>query len=329
MKRREFIGLVWCAAGSWPLLAKAQQSEGVRRVGVLMGTSETDREQNALVDAFVHTLAMSGWIDGQTIKVERRWANGDPEAMKMAATDLIALSPTVIFGQGTPAILALKERTAIIPLVFANVTDPVGSKMVASLASPGGNMTGFTNYEQSMAGKWVELLTEAAPSLQRLLVILNPDSAATVLLQEGIKSAAAKKNVDVLSAEARKAPDIESAIAKFVDKPQGGLIIMPDFLPLANRDLIANLEIRHRLPSIHPFRVFVTAGGLMSYGVNNTDMFRRAAQYVDRILRGAKAAELPVQAPTTFELVVNLKTAKAIGVELTPTLLARADEVVE
>jgi putative ABC transport system substrate-binding protein len=329
MKRREFIGLLGGAAASWPLLVQAQQPDGIRRVGVLMGTSETDREQNALVDVFVLTLAKSGWLDGQTIKIERRWANGDPEAMKRAAMELVALSPAVIFAQGTPAILALKEHTAIIPLVFANVADPVGSKMVESLASPGGNMTGFTNYEQSMAGKWVELLTEAAPSLERLLVILNPDSAATAMLQDAIKAASAEKNVDVLSAATRKALDIENAISKFVEKPRGGLIIMPDFLPLANRDLIVSLEIRHRLPSIHPFRVFASAGGLMSYGVNNADMFRRAAQYADRILLGAKAAELPVQAPTAFELVINLKTAKAIGVEITPTLLARADEVIE
>jgi putative ABC transport system substrate-binding protein len=329
MKRREFIGLLGSAAASWPLLVQAQQPDGIRRVGVLMGTSETDREQNALVDVFVSTLAKSGWMDGQTVKIERRWANGDSQAMKRAAMELVALSPAVIFGQGTPAILALKERTAIIPLVFANVTDPVGSKMVESLASPGGNMTGFTNYEQSMAGKWVELLTEAAPSLERLLVILNPDSAATALLLDAIKAASAGKNIDVVPAAARNAPDIESTILKFVEKPRGGLIIMPDFLPLANRDLIVNLEIHHRLPSIHPFRVFVSTGGLMSYGVNNSDMFRRAAEYTDRILRGAKAAELPVQAPTAFELVINLKTAKTIGVEITPTLLARADEVIE
>jgi putative ABC transport system substrate-binding protein len=328
MKRREFIGLVGSAA-AWPLASQAQQTQQTRRVGVLMGTSEKDREQNALVDTFVRGLATSGWIEGQTIGIERRWANGDPEAMKRAAAELVALSPNVIFAQGTPAMLALKERTTAIPLVFVNVTDPVGSKMVESLAKPGGNMTGFTNYERSMAGKWVELLTEAAPSIERLLVILNPDSVATPLLYDAIKSSSAGKGIEVTPAATRKADDIESAIVKFVEMPRSGLIIMPDFLPLANRELIVNLEIRHRVPSIHPFRVFVSNGGLMSYGVNNNDMFVRAAQYADRILRGAKIAELPVQAPTAFELAINLKTAKAIGLELSPTLLARADELIE
>jgi putative ABC transport system substrate-binding protein len=327
MRRREFIaGLGVLAA--WPFAAQAQSDNG-RRVGVLMGASESDRDQSALVEVFARTLAESGWQEGKTILIDRRWANGDSATMEKAAAELVSLSPAVIFGQGTPAMLALKRATSNIPLIFANVADPVGSKMVASLASPGGNMTGFTNYEQSMAGKWVELLTEAAPRLERLLVVLNPDSVATALLLQAIEAAAANKKIEVIKAAVRTAPDIENGISQFAQVPRGGLIIMPDFLPLANRELVVSLELRLGLPAIHPFRTFVNGGGLMSYGVNNTDMFGRAAGYADKILRGAKVAELPVQAPTTFELIVNLKTAKMLNLEIPPTLLARADEVIE
>jgi putative tryptophan/tyrosine transport system substrate-binding protein len=329
MKRREFITLVGGASVVWPLAARAQQGDRVRRIGVLMGTDESDPEQKALVSAFVHALADLGWRDGRNIRIDYRWASGDTGRLREQAAELAGLTPDVVVAQGTPATTALRHSTPATAIVFVMVTDPVGSGLVSSLAHPAGNITGFTNYEYTLGGKWLEILREIAPRVNRVAVVHNADNAAAPGQLRTIEAAAPALGVQVTAAPVRSAAEIEQAIAIFGPGVNGGLVVLVDFITLTHRDLIVTLAAHHHLPAIFNLRVFVKSGGLVSYSINPTDLFHRAASYVDRILKGAKAADLPVQQPTKFELHVNLKTAKALGLEVPQTLLATADEVIE
>jgi ABC-type uncharacterized transport system substrate-binding protein len=327
MKRRTFIRLLGGAAVTWPLAAHAQQPERVRRIGVLMGTDESDPDQKALVSAFVHALADLGWRDGRNIGIDYRWASGDTGRLREQAAELARLAPDVVVAQGTAPTTALRHAAPATAIVFVMVTDPVGSGLVSSLAHPAGNITGFTNYEYALGGKWLETLREIAPRVNRVGVIHNADNAAAPGQLRTIEAAAPALGVQVTAAPVRSAAEIEHAIATFAIN--GGLVVLVDFITLTHRDLIVTLAAHHRLPAIFNLRVFVKSGGLVSYSINPIDLFYRAASYVDRILKGAKAADLPVQQPTKFELHVNLKTAKALDLEVPATLLARADEVIE
>jgi putative tryptophan/tyrosine transport system substrate-binding protein len=332
MKRRTFITLLGGAAATWPLAARAQQPDQMRRIGVLMGTEESDPDQKALVSAFAQALADLGWRDGRNIRIEYRWASGDTGRLREKAAELASIAPDVVLAQGTAPTTALRQAAPATAIVFVMVTDPVGSGLVSSLAHPGGNITGFTNYEYALGGKWLETLREIAPGINRVAVMHNPDNAAAPGQLRAIEAAAPALGVQVPAAPVRGAAEIEHAIATFappVNGGLGGLVVLVDFITLTHRDLIVTLAARHRLPAIFNLRVFVKSGGLVSYSINPTDLFHRAASYVDRILKGAKVAALPVQQPTKFELHVNLKTAKALGLEVPPTLLARADEVIE
>jgi putative ABC transport system substrate-binding protein len=328
LKRREFVTLLGGAAVAWPLAARAQQPERVRRIGVLMGTAESDPDQKALVSAFAQALADHGWGDGRNVRLAYRWASGDAAHLREQAAELASLTPEVVLAQGTPATTALRHAAPATAIVFVMVTDPVGSGLVSSLAHPGGQITGFTNYESTMGGKWLETLREVAPGINRVAVIHNPDNAAAPGQLRAMEAAAPTLGVRVTAAPVRDAAAIEQAIAAFTGI-NGGLVVLVDFITLTHRDLIVTLAARHRLPAIFNVNAFVKSGGLASYSVNPTDLFRRAAAYVDRILKGARPADLPVQQPTKFELIINLKTAKALGIEVPPMLLARTDEVIE
>jgi putative tryptophan/tyrosine transport system substrate-binding protein len=330
MRRREFIALIGGAA-AWPLSATAQDRDRVRRIGVLWTPfAATDPEVKRRLPVFQRALQDLGWVEGRNVKSEYRFSSGDGDRLKMAAQEIIELQPDVILGVSTPALAALHRATPTIPVVFIMVSDPVGGGFVRSFANPGGNVTGFTNLEFTMGGKWLELLKEIVPSLGRVALLFNWETApyAGDLLPP-IKTAAAALAVTPVEAPVRSAAEIERTIDGFARGPNGGLIVFPDITTAGNRDLIVALAIRHRLPAVYPFRFFVVSGGLMSYGVDPLDLHRRAASYIDRILRGANPGDLPVQAPTKFELVVNLKTAKDLGLEVPPVLLARADEVIE
>ena len=331
MRRREFITLLGGAAAAWPLAARAQQPERMRRIGVLMAYAESDREGQACVAAFREGLQKLGWAEGRNIRIDTRWATpGDAEAMQRFAKELVALQPDLILSQSTPTTAALLQQTRTIPIVFANVSDPVGSGFVASFPRPGGNVTGFTNIEPTMAGKWLELLKEIAPRVDRVAFLFNPATApyAEYYLNP-FKAAAASFAVEAIAAPVRDTSELESVVAAQAREPNGGLIVMPDTFTSAHRVEITSLAARYRLPAVYPFRFFTELGGLLSYGNDLPDNFRRAATYVDRILKGAKPSELPVQAPVKFELVINLKTAKALGLDVPLQLQQRADEVIE
>jgi putative ABC transport system substrate-binding protein len=330
MRRREFIALLGGAAAAWPLSATAQDRDRVRRIGVLWPIAATDPEVKRRLPVFQRALQDLGWVEGRNVKIEYRFTSGDADRLKMAAQEIIELQPDVILDVSTPALAALHRATSTIPIVFVQVPDPVGGGFVRSFTNPGGNITGFTNFEFTVGGKWLELLKDIVPSLVQVALLFNWETAPFAghfLLS--IKSAAAALAVTPVEAPVRGAAEIESTIDGFARCPNGGLIVFPDITTTGNRDLIVALAARHRLPAIYPFRYFVADGGLMSYGVDPLDLYRRAASYIDRILRGANPGELPVQAPTKFELVVNLKTAKGLGLEVPPLLLARADEVIE
>jgi putative ABC transport system substrate-binding protein len=329
MRRREFITLLGGTAAAWPLTASAQQPDRMRRMGVLIAVPENNAEQQEWVAAFMEALTKFGWNAGVNIHIEYRWSAGDNVRTQTYAAELVSLMPDVIFAQGTPVTMALKSATRTVPIVFVNVTDPVSSGLVESLAHPGGNLTGFTNFEYSMGGKWLELMKDIAPSVRRIAIILNPDSVATRPLLNSIESAAKTFDFEVIKVAVHDAGEIEREIGKLGAEKNIGLMALPDFIPLANRELIIALAMRYGMPSIFPFRIFATTGALMSLGIDTNDLFRRAASYVDRVLRGAKPQDLPIQAPTIFQLVINLKTAKALGLTVPPSLLARADEVIE
>jgi len=326
--RREFITLLAGAAAAWPLAAHAQQGERMRRIGVLMPLAADEPESLARIGAFLQGLQQLGWTDGRNVRIEYRWGLNDVERRKYA-TELVALAPDVILANGASTLGPLLQATRTLSIVFVQVTDPVGAGFVASLARPGGNATGFTVYEYSLGGKWLELLKQIAPNVTRVLVFRDPTIASGIGQFGAIQTVAPALNVDIVPADVREVDEIERVAAGFADQPNSGLIVLTGVSAIRHRKLFIALAARHRLPAIYPFRLMAADGGLASYGPDSIDPFRRAADYVDRILKGQKPADLPVQAPTKLELVINLKTAKALGLEVPPTVLARADEVIE
>jgi putative ABC transport system substrate-binding protein len=329
LRRREVITLLGGAA-AWPLAVRAQQPDRVRRIGVLMGYAENDREGQAFVAAFREGLQKLGWAEGRNIRIDTRWATADVESIQRFAKELVALQLDLILSQNTPTTAAMLQQTRTIPVIFANVTDPVGSGFVASFPRPGGNATGFVAAEGSMASKWLELLKETAPRTARVAFLFNPATATYAEYYLNPFNAAARSfAVEAIAAPVRDASDLETVIAAQARAPNGGLIVMPDgFLNTHGAEIIM-LAARYRLPAVHPFRQFAELGGLLSYGNDRPDQFRRAATYADRILKGTKPSELPVEAPVKFELVINLKTAKALGLDVPLHLQQRADEVIE
>ena len=334
--RRDFITLLGGAAAAWPLAARAQQSDRMRRISVVMVIAESDPDARPRVSAFEQRLNELGWTVGRNVRIDYRWPApatagtlSDFDRMSVHVKDLAEANPDAILATGTPTVAALKTATSTVPIVFVQLADPVGSGVVAGLARPGGNITGFTNFEYSIGGKWLEVLKEIAPRVGRVLFMLNPKNAAWPGFFQAIESAASSFNVEVASADVSDAPAIERAIAAFARQPNGGLIVQPDQVTVVHRELITTLAAQNRLPAVYPFRSFATSGGLVSYGIDVPNVYRQAAGYVDRILRGEKPGDLPVQAPTKYELVINLKTAKTLGLTVPPTLLALADEVIE
>src|SRR6516165_1768060 len=329
--RRRFIATLGGAAAAWPLVAHAQQPDRVRRIGVLMGYAESDSDAQAWYAAFREGLQKLGWTEGRNTQIDARWVTSDdPELMRNFAKELIALQPDLLLSSTTPTTSALLQQTHTIPIVFAIVADPIGSGFVANLARPGGNVTGFIFTEPTMAGKWLELLKEIAPRIVRAAMLFNPTSATYAeYWLKPFKAAASSLAVEAIATPVRDRSELETVIAEQAREPNGGLIAMPDSFLDAHRVEITSLAARYRLPAVYPFRFFAEVGGLLSYGVDRTDNFRRAAAYVDRILKGEKPAELPVQAPIKFELVVNLKTAKAIGLDVPLHIQQLADEIIE
>jgi ABC-type uncharacterized transport system substrate-binding protein len=330
MTRRDFITLLGGAAAAWPA-AYAQQPERMRRIGVLMGYAESDSDAQAKVAAFQESLEKLGWVEGHNIRIDTRWPiPADADSMQRFAKELVALQPELILSHITPTTAALMQQTRTIPIIFATVSDPVGSGFVASFSRPGGNVTGFTSIEPMMAGKWLELLKEIAPRIARVAFLFNPVTApyAEYFLNP-LKVAAPSFGVEAIAAPVRDTSELESVVAAQARETNSGLIVTPDSFMDVHRAEVTLLAARFHLPAVYPFRQFSEVGGLLSYGNDQLDNFRRAAVYADRILRGAQPSELPVQAPVKFELVINLKTAKALGLEVPPTLLARADEVIE
>jgi putative ABC transport system substrate-binding protein len=331
MKRRKLITLLGGATVAWPLAARAQQSEaGLRRIGVLIGLPATDPVGQLEVAVFRQELRKLGWIEGRNIVLEYRWAGANPESIETFAKEVVALGPDIILSRSTPATAALIRETRSIPIVFTVVAEPVGSGFVASLARPGGNTTGFTNVEPSIGGKWVELLKQLAPHVARVGLIFNPTTApyAPPFLRSA-ETAAASLAMEPIIAPVKSKSEIDSALADLARKPGSGLVGITDSFVIEQRDLIIGLAEQYRFPAVYPFRLFATNGGLMSYGADIGDMYRRAASYIDRILRGERPSDLPVQQPIKFELVINLKTAKTLGLYVPDKLLALADEVIE
>jgi putative ABC transport system substrate-binding protein len=316
-------------ATAWPLAARAQQRERMRRIGVLMNLSSDDAEGQARNAAFLQGLQELGWTVGRNVRIEYRWGAGDAELFRRHASELVALAPDVILASGGAVVPSLLQATRTVPIVFTGTPDPVGAGFVESLARPGGNATGFTPWEYGIGAKWLELLKEIAPGTTRAAVIRDPAIATGVGMWGAIQTAAPSLGVELRPLGVRDAGEIERAITAFAGSPNGGLIVTGSTLASVHRDLITMLAARHRLPAIYFFRYFVTGGGLISYGADSIDPYRRAAGYVDRILKGEKPSDLPVQAPTKYELVINMKTAKALGIDIPATLLARADEVIE
>ena len=328
MRRREFISLIG-GATVWPLAANAQQRERMRRIGVLMNLAADDLEGQARNAVFLQGLQQFGWIVGSNVRIDIRWGGGDANHMRKEAGELVASAPDVILASGTTSLRPLLQATHSLPVVFANVADPVGAGFVASLAKPGGNATGFTAFEFGSAGKLLELLKEIAPGLTRAGVVRDPTQSSGTNQFAAIQAVAPFLRVEVRPLDARDASQIEPEIDAFAHNPNGGLIVVAGGQAAVHRALIAAAAARHRLPAVYPFRYYVASGGLISYGPENLDLFRRAAGYVDRILKGANPADLPVQEPVKHELVINLKAARALGLDVPATLLARADEVIE
>jgi putative ABC transport system substrate-binding protein len=329
MRRRQFIMLLGGAA-AWPLAAHAQQPGGMRRIGVLMASAADDLESQARVAAFVQGLAQLGWSDGRNVRIDTRWATTNADDLRRHAAELAALAPDVLIaGTGTATAAPLLQASRTVPIVFVVVVDPVGAGFVASLARPGGNATGFTTFEYGLSGKWLELLKQIAPGVTRAAVLRDPAVASGIGQFGAVQAVAPSLGVELSPVDVRDAAEIERAVTSFARSGNGGLIVTPSPLSTRYRDLIIMLAARHRLPAVYAWRYFVTAGGLISYGPDSIEQYRRAAGYVDRILKGEKPADLPVQAPTRYELIINLKAAKALGLEVPATLLARADEVIE
>jgi putative ABC transport system substrate-binding protein len=327
MRRREFITLVGGAA-SWPLSARAQQPDRMRRIGLLLPYAETDPEGLPRIGALREGLQQFGWIEGRNIHFEIRWAP-QIDRMQASAKELVAFAPDLIVVQSSPATAVLRRETQTIPILFVSAGDPIGGGIIESLSRPGGNATGFTNFEPSIGGKWLELLKEIAPSVSRALVILHKETAANVAFLSAALAAGAILQIEVVAAGVHNAAEIEVAVNSFAADPAGGLVVMPHPVTVGHRNVIIALAAQHRLPAIYPFRYLAQGGGLVSYGIDQVDHFRRVGAYIDRILKGAKPADLPTQASTKFELAVNLKTAMALGLTVPLSLLARADEVIE
>jgi putative ABC transport system substrate-binding protein len=327
--RREFITLIGGAA-AWPGAARAQESERVHRIGVLMASAADDSESQARIAAFLQGLQQLGWADGRNLRIDTRWATTDTDDLRRHAAELAALSPDVLVAAtGTVTVAPLLQATRTVPIVFIQVIDPVGAGFVISLARPGGNATGFTIYEYGMSGKWLELLKEIAPRVLRVSVLRDPAIASGIGQFAGVQAVAPSLGVELSPVDVRDAGEIERALTAFARSSNGGLIVTASALATRHRDLIIALAARHGLPAVYAYRYMVAAGGLASYGPDSTEQYRRAADYVDRILKGEKPADLPVQSPTKYETVINLKTAKALGLTVPDTLLARADEVIE
>jgi len=326
--RRKFLATLGGAAAAWPLAARAQQPGRVRRVVVLLGAAETASSRGWLT-AFSRRLDELGWREGRNLVTQVQWWNDQPEQMRAWAAELIARSPDVAVTYTNLALAVLKPIAGSVPIVFVGVGDPVGGGFVSSLARPGGNITGFASHEPSMGGKWLEVLKETAPHITRALAIMHPETLAHQAMWQSIEEAAPRLAIEAIAGDVHNAAEIERVIASFAQKPDGGLVVLPHALTIFNASVIVALAQRYRMPDVHALAEVAAVGGLVSYGLNWDDQFRRAAEYVDRILRGAKAAELPVEQPTKFELAINLKTAKAIGLEIPPTLLTRADRVIE
>jgi putative tryptophan/tyrosine transport system substrate-binding protein len=328
IKRRDFITLIGGAGAAWPLKAPAQQGERMRRVGVLMNATAGDAVSQGRLTAFMQGLQELGWTVGRNLQIDYRWGAGNVERYRTFAAELVALTPDILVTVGAPAVEALQRATRTVPIVFISVTDPVGGGLVASLARPGGNTTGFTLSEYGLSGKWLELLKEIAPRVMRTAVLRDP-VAVGIGQFAAIQAVAPSLQVELSPVDVRDAGEIERALAAFARFSNGGLIVTASTPALLHRELITTLAARHRLPAVYPFRYFTASGGLISYGPDPIDQYRVAAGYVDRILKGEKPADLPVQHPTKYELVINLKTAKALGLDVPPTVLARADEVIE
>jgi putative ABC transport system substrate-binding protein len=330
VRRREFITILGGAA-AWPLAARAQPTDRVRRIGVLMAHTESDPEFRAYLDAFREALRNLGWTEGRNIRIDTRWgALDDAESRQRSANELIALQPELILTQNTPPTASMLQQTRTIPIVFVIVADPVGSGFVESLARPGGNATGFTIMEPTMSGKWLELLKEIAPHVSRAAFLFNPATAPYVQYYlNPFNAAAASLGMEAIAAPVHAKSELESVVAAQARTPNSGLMVMPDGFLNVHRLEVTSLAARYRLPAVYPFRFFAELGGLLCYGSRQRDQFRLAATYVNRILQGAKPSELPVQAPVKFELVINLKTAKALGLTVPLTLQAAADEVIE
>jgi putative tryptophan/tyrosine transport system substrate-binding protein len=328
MRRRDFVRLLGAAALR-PLTAHAQQAKQQRRIGALLGLTENDSEGQARLSAFLQALQQLGWIDGRNIQILRRFTNGDADRARAAAAELVALAPDVVLTSGASTVGLMLQATRTVPVVFAGVADPVGAGFVDSLARPGGNATGFTSYEYSLSGKWLDLLKEMAPNVKRVAVLRDPDISAGTGQFAAIQTAAPSFGVELSPINVHDAVEIERAVTAFARSGNGGMIVTTSALVLAHRGLIIGLADRHKLPAVYYAGFWVAGGGLASYGPDYVDQYRRAAGYVDRILKGEKPAELPVEAPTRYELVVNLKTAKALGLTVSPTLLARATDVIE
>jgi|SRR5262245_13828298 len=329
MKRREFITLLGGAAATWPHVAHAQKPERMRRIGMLVSAASDEPEFQAWVSAFQQGLQESGWIDGHNVRLEIRNGVGDADRTRRYADELVALAPDIMLVTGAVGVAPVLKATRTIPVVFTNVVDPVGAGFVESLARPGGNATGFVSIEYALSAKWLELLKEIAPRVSRVAVIRDPDISAGIGQFGAIQAAAPSLGLDLVVVNPREAGELERAIAGFARLPNGGLISTSSALVVIRRELIIELAAKHKLPAVYHRRLFPATGGLISYGPDTIDPLRRAASYVDRILKGEKPSDLPVQAPTKYELVVNIKTSKALGLTVPPSLIARADEVIE
>ncbi len=328
MSRRDFVVFLGGAL-AWPLVARAQQGERMRRIGVLSSLAADDPEAAARNAAFLQTLQELGWTDGRNVRIDYRWSAGDAERIRKHAGELLAFAPEVILANGTSAVVLLQQVTRSVPIIFVQVTDPVGAGIVESLAQPGGNATGFTLFEYSTSGKWLELLKQIAPAVTRAAVLRDPSIATGPGQFAAIQSVAPSFGVELRPVDIRDAGEVERAITAFARGPNGGLIVSSGGFAFVHRERIIALAAQYRLPAVYPYRSLVTSGGLISYGTDSIDSYRRAAGYVDRILKGERTADLPVQAPVKYDLAINLKTAKALGLDVPPMLLARATEVVE
>lgn len=329
MRRREFIMLIGGAAATWPLVAQAQQSNSIRRMGVLMGYPEGDVHGQAYVLAMRQKLESLGWVEGRNIRIDYRWAGGDPEKTRAFARELIGMTPSVIVTSTNQVTEIVRRETQSVPIVFASLGDPVGSGLVATLSRPGGNVTGFPAFVDVMGSKWLQLSREIAPDVERVGFIFHPDAVPHVGLVRAAQAAAPSLNLKLIPLPIHDANEIGAAIKGLASEAGGGLVVATHAVTLSNRDLIISLAASNRLPTVFGESIFAESGGLLSYGSDIANMFQGAASYVDRILKGAKPAELPVQLPTKFNLVINLKTAKALGLTIAPTLLDRADQVIE